>query len=159
MKKIIIALLLFPAFAFAQTPPIPQQTVNAIGATTDAAITDYTQSGSLVAFTKGLASLLASTNPVQTFSSNTYLGITTNATTVVKSGAGSFCGVAWNAIGTTEVLTIYDNTAGSGTKIGTQSGVTAGVFAGFGGGCVAFATGLTIVSSGAGAGDWTVVYR
>jgi hypothetical protein len=50
-----------------------------------------------------------------------YLNITTNATTVVKSGVGVFYGFTVNNNGftTAGTITIYDNTAGSGTLIGT----------------------------------------
>ena len=51
----------------------------------------------------------------------TYLNITTNETTVVKSGDGVFYGFTINNIGftTAGTITVYDNTAGSGTLIGT----------------------------------------
>jgi hypothetical protein len=83
-----------------------------------------------------------------------YKNITTATTTVVKSGAGVLHSIVINKPGTTDTLTIYDNTSGSGTKIGTitVSGSTPYVFD------VAFGTGLTIVSGGT-AGDYTVSYR
>lgn len=48
-----------------------------------------------------------------------YANITGDATTVVKSGRGYLHTITLNAPTATEVITIYDNTAGSGTKIGT----------------------------------------
>ena len=48
-----------------------------------------------------------------------YLNITGDATTVVKSSGGILHAVTLNAPTATEVITIYDNTAASGTKIAT----------------------------------------
>ena len=48
-----------------------------------------------------------------------YQNITGDATTVVKSGPGMLHAITINAGAATETITIYDNTAGSGTKIGT----------------------------------------
>lgn len=78
-------------------------------------------------------------------------------TTVVKASAGFLHCITWNKPVTTGVVTIYDNTAGSGTKIAT---ITTGgnvrritLFYD-----VVFATGFTIVTSAA-AQDITVSYR
>lgn len=83
--------------------------------------------------------------------------ITTNATTIAKSGAGVLHKVCVNTKGATaNVATVYDNTAGSGTVIAVLD-TTSSV------GCisfdVAFATGLTIVTAAGTAGDLTVTYR
>lgn len=73
-----------------------------------------------------------------------YKSLTASGTTVVKTGAGQlhgwFCGTA------TGNITIYDNTAASGTKILDACALVAGnnVFE------CSFSTGLTIVLSGAG---------
>lgn len=85
-----------------------------------------------------------------------FSNVVTNATTVVKSGAGVLHCVTVNGLGTTETATVYDNTAASGTKIGTVSVSAVGQT-----GCydVAFATGLTVVTAGAVAADITVSYR
>lgn len=84
-----------------------------------------------------------------------YANITTATTTVVKSGPGTLLWISINATGTSDTLTIYDNTAASGTKIGTIT-VTAGdTIRAFN---CNFTTGLTIVSGGT-PGDYTVVYR
>jgi hypothetical protein len=48
-----------------------------------------------------------------------YQNITGDATTTVKSSPGMLHSITLNAPTATEVITIYDNTAGSGTKIGT----------------------------------------
>lgn len=73
-----------------------------------------------------------------------YQSLTASATTVVKTGAGQlagwFCGTA------TGNITIYDNTAASGTVILAACALVAG----FNPIYVSFATGLTIVLSGAG---------
>jgi hypothetical protein len=88
-----------------------------------------------------------------------YTNITTGATTVVKSGAGFFHLLIVSKGVAAATITIYDNTAGSGTKIATIT---------FGAALlsdppdstlfdVSFATGLTIVTSGA--TDITVAWR
>lgn len=43
--------------------------------------------------------------------------ITGNTTTVVKSGTGVFAGIAWGQVNGSASVTVYDNTAGSGTVI------------------------------------------
>lgn len=48
-----------------------------------------------------------------------YKNITTDTTTVVKASPGFLHSITLNNPVATEVITIYDNTAGSGTKIGT----------------------------------------
>lgn len=88
---------------------------------------------------------------------NTYTNITTATTTTIKSGAGVLHTVCVNALGTVaSTATIYDNTAGSGTKIATLN--TLALL-----GCqtydVAFATGLTIVTTGTVAPDLTASSR
>lgn len=88
---------------------------------------------------------------------NSFTNITTSTTTTAKSGAGALHCVTVNALGTVaSTVTIYDNTAGSGTKIGTIDSLTLkGAFF-FD---VAFATGLTLVTTGTLAPDITVSYR
>jgi hypothetical protein len=81
--------------------------------------------------------------------------ITTSTTTVVKTGGGILNSVVVNTKGTTaSVVTVYDNTAGSGTKIATIDSLNqvGGYIYG-----TQFATGLTIVTTGA--PDITVTYR
>lgn len=89
----------------------------------------------------------------------TYNNITSATTTTAKSGAGVLHAVAINTYIASATITIYDNTAGSGTKIGTltlPSTITglAPVTVLFD---ASFATGLTLVTSGA--TDLTVLYR
>jgi hypothetical protein len=92
-------------------------------------------------------------NPTQV---GTYVNITTATTTTVKSGSGFLYSIVLNKGTATDTVTLYDNTAGSGTKIGTIVFPTAQP-------CTAiwysleFTTGLTIVTSGS--DDITVVYR
>lgn len=88
---------------------------------------------------------------------NTYTNITTATTTTVKSGAGVLHTICVNSLGTVaSTATVYDNTAGSGTKIGTLN--TLALL-----GCqtydVSFATGLTIVTTGTIAPDLTTSSR
>lgn len=72
--------------------------------------------------------------------------ITTATTTTVKSGKGILRGISVNttAAGT---ITVYDNTAGSGTKIGTlKASIVEGTYFGL---PAVFNTGLTIVTAAA----------
>lgn len=80
--------------------------------------------------------------------------ITTSATTLVKTGAGVLHSITVNTKGTVaSTVVAYDNTAGSGTKIGTVDSLNlSGTFT-FD---AAFSTGLTIVTTGA--PDITVSY-
>ena len=79
------------------------------------------------------------------------------ATTNVKAGAGVLHAVIVNAKGTVaSTLTIYDNIVGAGTVIAIIDSLNlSGTFE-FD---IAFATGLTIVSTGTVAPDFTVSYR
>lgn len=84
-----------------------------------------------------------------------FSNITTTTTTVVKSGVGVLRGITVNTLGSVaSTVTIYDNTAGSGTKIGTINSLTLSGQFEFD---IAFATGLTVVTTGA--PDITVAYR
>lgn len=89
---------------------------------------------------------------------NTYLNITTATTTVVKSGSGFLHLIMINKAVASDVITIYDNTAASGTKIGTitmpATLLASQILLRFD---VSFSTGLTIVT--AQASDSTVSYR
>lgn len=86
-----------------------------------------------------------------------FQNITTSTTTTVKSGAGVLHLVNINADGTVaSSVTVYDNTAGSGTKIATINSLAlSGAFVYD----VAFSTGLTIVTTGTSPPDVTVSYR
>ena len=79
--------------------------------------------------------------------------IATAATTVVKTGPGVCVTVILNETNA-GTITIYDNTAGSGTKIATiAANVAAGTAFPY---LCQFSTGLTVVT--AGADDLTVTY-
>lgn len=86
-----------------------------------------------------------------------FSNISTDATTVVKSGAGVLNAVTVNTKGTVaSTVTIYDNTAASGTVIATIDSLNlSGQFL-F---SVAFTTGLTVVTTGTVAPNITVSYR
>ncbi len=100
---------------------------------------------------------------------NTFLNLTGNATTTVKSGAGTLHGVMINNNSTGGVVKLYDNTAGSGTLIATiqigspsggllsANGIPIPVFIGPLG--VEFLTGLTVVTSGSATNNVTVLYQ
>lgn len=83
--------------------------------------------------------------------------ITTSTTTTVKSGSGILVSIVVSSKGTVaSTLTVYDNTAASGTVIAVIDSLNnVGTFT-FN--CV-FSTGLTIVSTGTVAPDVTVLYR
>lgn len=86
-----------------------------------------------------------------------YLNIVLAAptTTVVKSGSGILHAICINTPAATGTITIYDNTAASGTKIGTITAFASTnpcfTYNAY------FATGLTIVTATA-ANDITVTY-
>lgn len=86
-----------------------------------------------------------------------YTPITTDTTTVVKSSRGVLHSVVINTPVASSVITLYDNTVGSGTKIGTitlpATLLTEGPYYALYD--VVFTTGLTIVTA-TGASDITV---
>lgn len=96
------------------------------------------------------------TGEVRVINENSFNNITTNATTVVKSGAGVLHTLTINTKGTGSTATVYDNTAGSGTKIATIDTSLDTTSLQFD---CAFGTGLTIVTAGTGAADITVTYK
>jgi hypothetical protein len=85
-----------------------------------------------------------------------YRGITTQATTVVKTGQGILHTITFNNPTATAVVTVYDNTSGTGTAIATitvpasPQPVTLHYDA-------VFNTGLTVVTATANS-DITVTY-
>lgn len=88
-----------------------------------------------------------------------FANITTATTTVVKSGAGILHKIIINTHVASATITIFDNTAGSGTKIGTitlPSTITSDDPTSLAYD-LGFSTGLTLVTSGT--TDLTVVYR
>lgn len=98
---------------------------------------------------------------VQTVQDNglSFNNIKSATTTVVKNGAGVLSRIVINTPIASNTIAVYDNTAGSGTLIGTltiPSTVTGEAPMAVEFGC-AFATGLTLVTSGT--SDLTVIYR
>lgn len=85
-----------------------------------------------------------------------YSHINSKTTTVVKSGAGILHFVTINTPGSADTITMYDNTAASGTVIGTHTAPALGAIYEYD---IAFANGLTIVTGGTTAGDYTISYR
>lgn len=87
----------------------------------------------------------------------TYAHIATSTTSVVKAGAGYLHSINVNTRGTVaSIITVYDNTAGSGTVIAVIDSLNlSGTFVLD----VAFSTGLTIVTTGTVPPDVTVSYR
>lgn len=88
---------------------------------------------------------------------NGYSNLTTNATTTLKSGKGTLKSVTINTKGaSSNVVTLYDNTAASGTKIATidttQNVGTLGYD-------IQFSTGLTAVMGTGTAADITVSFK
>jgi hypothetical protein len=84
------------------------------------------------------------------------------ATTVVKASAGTLYALIFNGAATaTNVTTVYDNASGVGTVIAIPAATTATVLPplSFGPVGLAFANGLTIITTTANGADMTVVYR
>lgn len=77
-----------------------------------------------------------------------------NGTTTIKSGAGFLHTITVGTVGATDTITVYDNTAGSGTVIAVINDATSGTYTLD----VGFITGLTIVIAGTTAPDVTVAY-
>lgn len=105
---------------------------------------------------------------VETDPVSSYSNITGNTTSTVKSGAGRLRGILIGDNTTGGSVVVYDNTAGSGTKITTiQIGSPSGGLLSSSGqpGPVylplntTFSTGLTVVTSGSSSNNITVVYR
>ena len=86
-----------------------------------------------------------------------YTNIAAAATTVVKTGRGVLKKIIINKLVASGVITIYDNTAASGTKIATITSpatlLVNQLTLDYG---IVFQTGLTVVTSAA--DDLTVVY-
>lgn len=90
--------------------------------------------------------------------SHAYTNITSATTTTIKSGSGTLVRIVNNKKVASGVITIYDNTAASGTKIGTitSPGTLLDNHQTYEYG-VGFTNGLTIVTSTA--DDLTVVWK
>lgn len=137
--------------------------------TVSAVMTAYTSGSATVAFDAGEGSN-SGIYPVEI--PFTYLNLTGNATTTVKSGVGRLHSVGINNNATGGTVTIYDSTAASGTimmtlSIGTPAGgllSTAGVpppllMGPYGPSGLPFSNGLTVVTTGSLANNITVYYQ
>ncbi len=98
---------------------------------------------------------------------NKFRNLTGNGTTTVKSGNGVIRGISFNNGNTGGDVTIYDNTAASGTKIATfQIGTPSGGLLSSTGlhspsyiaMTAEFTTGLTVVTAGSSNNDITIYY-
>lgn len=88
---------------------------------------------------------------------NSYLNITTNATTLVHSGVGTLFSISVNTKGaSSSSIKIYDSLTASGTVIATIDSVN---FTGTLPYDLIYTTGLTVVTSGGTPADITVIYR
>ena len=90
-----------------------------------------------------------------------YLNILTNTTTAVKASQGRLESIIINTAGaSSNTITVYDNTAGSGTKVGTINGTAAaGSVFQYGDKGIQMETGITIVTATGTCADITVVYE
>lgn len=91
------------------------------------------------------------TTPVSVFQSNSYTPISTQTTTLVKSGSGTFAKLVINTPLANGTVTIYDALSATGTPIGTVTQPAALLSSGPSSieYDIAFTTGLTIVTGGA----------
>lgn len=78
-----------------------------------------------------------------------------NGTTTIKSGSGTLHSVTVNNAGTTDTITLYDNTAGSGTVIAVIGSSSEATFMYD----IAFTTGLTAVIAGTTSPDVTFSFK
>lgn len=106
-------------------------------------------------FTLGLVTAAFGQSP-QPFQ-YTHITLAAPTTTVVKSGPGTLHSICVNAPATNGVITIYDNTAASGSTIGTITTPASAPLRCFAYD-VAFWTGLTILTATS-AQDLTVSFR
>lgn len=83
-----------------------------------------------------------------------YVNITTKTTTAVKAGPGTLGKLVVNKLGTADTVAIYDSLAASGTLVATFTAPLVGTYA-FD---VTMATGITVVTGGTTAGDYTVTF-
>lgn len=86
---------------------------------------------------------------------SSYKHLAAAGTTVVKTGSGVLRRVVVGGVGITSSVTLYDNTAGSGTVISAIASLLAGGHYEYN---AAFATGLTVVVSAATPPDVTVIW-
>lgn len=85
-----------------------------------------------------------------------YTHISTNTTTQAKAGAGVLHALTINTLGSVDTITLYDNTACSGTVIAIANAAASQTTLNFD---AAFGVGLCIATSGTTAPDITVTWR
>lgn len=78
-----------------------------------------------------------------------YANVTQAAAATVKSGPGGFYGVVVTE-STSGTVTVYDNTAASGTVLFTKSSLAVGDVIHFGGAAIAAKNGIHVVVGGTG---------
>lgn len=87
-----------------------------------------------------------------------YLNITTSTNTQVKAAPGVFLGLSVNTPQSGDTAVVYDNTACSGTLIGTFSTAAIGVVSAAPQG-IAFGTGLCVTTTGGTPANVTILYK
>lgn len=129
------------------------------GNTITLALTFYTNATAVNSMGVSAAQFGAWTVTAQLAASTTggysYNHQSTNGTTTVKSGAGTLHTVTINNAGATDTITLYDNTAGSGTVIAVIGSTSEATFTYD----LAFTTGLTAVIAGTTSPDVTFTYK
>lgn len=98
---------------------------------------------------------VAATTTAENTGGGSFVNITTATTTAVKASAGVIERLIVNSAGAGSTLVLYNNTAGSGAKIGTFTTAIQGSIEIN----AAFGTGLTAVSASGTPADITIVYR
>lgn len=84
------------------------------------------------------------------------INITTKTTTAVKASPGTLGRIIINKTGSADTITVYDSLSATGTIIATITAPTVGMTFPFNAAC---AIGITVVTGGTTAGDYTVTYR
>jgi hypothetical protein len=150
LRKADLASPLLPLVLLVLVLAIVRPSVDAQGAATNARLfTNNPTTGNWDPVQSGAAGGI----PVGGYSAT---NITTATTTTLKTGAGQVHCVAVNTGGTGSTATLYNNTAGSGAKIGTVTTTAAGTTPCYD---VVFTIGLTVVTTGSPAADLTVGWR
>ena len=148
--RFLAALLVSISFVTGATltysPAVPQTGDSALVIENKAAVAATTTATQTTTSATKLTALMAG---------NSFANVTTATTTAVKASAGVLVSINVNTAGAGSTLVIYNNTAGSGTKVGTMTTAIQGVFV-FN---VTCATGITVVSASGTPADITVVYR
>jgi 4-hydroxyphenylpyruvate dioxygenase-like putative hemolysin len=146
LAGLLLAIGIAAAATLTYSPAAPQTGDSALVISNKAAVAATTTATQ----TTAAASALAVQNAGSSFAN-----VTTATTTAVKASAGVLERIIVNTAGAGSTLTIYNNTAGSGAKVGTMTTAAQGCFE-FNVNCT---TGITVVSASGTPADITVVYR